>query len=85
MKLKAYLILLTGAIVVLLWELGDRLPPFLSYLLLPGSFVTVLINGNLHDRVMPGFVILVILLNWIFYSAVVLAVLKLLDKFRTSK
>jgi hypothetical protein len=81
-KFRFYAVLFACSIVTLLWIFGDRLPPLAQDLFFPGAFVTVLINGSLHDRIIPGYFALVALFNCLFYSALVLLGIWLVEKFR---
>ena len=85
MKLKIYSILLVCLVVTLLFVFGDHLPQALTSILFPGAFLTVLINGSLHDRMMPGYMFLEILFNCIFYSALVLSGITIFEKYRASR
>lgn len=85
MKLKIYSILLVCLVVTLLFALSDHLPEALANLLFPGAFVAVLINGSLHDRIMPGYMLLEILFNCIFYSALVVSGITIFEKYRASR
>lgn len=84
-----YAVLIVSSIVVLLCVFGARLPSWAhdlaSYLLFPGVFVAVvMINGSLHDRVIPGLLFLSILFDCILYSALALIGIWLVGKLRKS-
>jgi hypothetical protein len=84
MKLRIYSILLTNAIVVVLFESADHLPEFFKNLLVPGFFAALMINGSLHDHIMPGYSALGIFFNCVFYSALVFLGITLFQKLRNS-
>lgn len=77
MKLKVYSVVIGGVIVGGLFAFGDHLPDFARNLLVPGLILGLLINGSLHDRVMP-YLIFGFLFNWIFYSAVTYLIVRFL-------
>lgn len=85
MKLKIYSILLVCLVVALVFALGDHLPQVLTDMLFPGAVVAVLINGSLHDRIMPGYLLLVVLFNCIFYSVLVVLGITIFKRYRTSR
>jgi hypothetical protein len=68
-KLKVYSAVIGSVIVGGLFAFGDHLPDFAQNLLIPGFILGLLINGSLHDRMMP-YLIFGFLFNWILYSAV---------------
>ena len=83
--MKIYSVLLTCAIVVLLFASADRLPESFKNFFMPGFFVVVMINGSLHDRIIPGYLILGVFFNCIFYSALALFGIWLFEKLRKSR
>jgi hypothetical protein len=76
--------LLTSGLVVLLFASADKLPAVVRNLLIPGFFVALLINGSLHDRVMPGYAALGVAFNCAFYSTLVLTGIELFKRLRKS-
>lgn len=85
MKLKIYSILLVCSVVALLFAFGDRVPQVLTSILFPGAFVAVLINGSLHDRIMPGYLLMVVAFNCIFYSVLVIFGITIFKRYRASR
>jgi hypothetical protein len=83
-KLKTYSVLVGCAMVGALFALGDHLPDFARNMLVPGFFLGLLINGSLHDRVMP-YLIFGLLFNCILYSAIVYCVIRFVEKHRMTR
>jgi hypothetical protein len=79
-RCPVYVAASTCMLVIALSLLGDRLPTALSYVLLPGNFLALIINGSLHDRMMPGFLIIAIMFNCTLYSLVAFLATKRLWK-----
>jgi hypothetical protein len=77
-----YVMGVTCGLIILLFQLYDRLPTALNSVLIdvlsPGFFFTLLINGSLHDRVIPGYVAIAGAFDCILYSLLALGVSKLL-------
>jgi hypothetical protein len=81
MRLRIYAVALTSVIVLLVYFLFNSSQAWAA-LAMPGFFVAVLINGSLHDRLIPGFLAIGVFFNCVFYSAVVLFAIWLFDKTR---
>ena len=70
----------TCVLVIILFLASDHVPTVLGYLLFPGSFFAILINGSLHDRIMTGYMAVAVAFDCVLYSAVALGVSKLFRK-----
>lgn len=84
MKVKIYSALVGCTIVAVLSVLGDYLPEFARNMLVPGFFLGLLVNGSLHDRVMP-YLIFGFLFNCILYSVIVYCVIRFVEKRRIAR
>jgi hypothetical protein len=82
-----FVVVMTCTVIILLFLLYDHLPLALNSMLgdalLPGFFFAILINGSLHDRIIPGYVAIAATFDCIFYSALALGVVKLLSLRKT--
>jgi len=78
-----YVVGVTCGLIIFLFLLYDHLPTALNSVLTdvlsPGFFPTLLINGSLHDRVIPGYVAIAAAFDCIFYSLLALGLSKLLS------
>jgi hypothetical protein len=83
-KVKTFSLLVGCAMVGALFALGDHLPHFARNLLVPGLLLGLMVNGSLHDRVMP-YLIFGFLFNCVFYSAIVYCLVRFVQKRRMTR
>jgi len=83
MKARAYGIAAVSLTMLLLFVNQNRLPSYLMGVLVPGFFVSAILNGSLHDHIMRGYVLVAFLADCLLYSLVVLIGLKLIAKMRS--
>ena len=81
-KAQAYGIVAIFIGMVLLFVNQNRLPSFLTDVLVPGYFVVAILNGSLHDHIMRGYILVAVLVDCLLYSMLVLIGLRLIAKRR---
>jgi hypothetical protein len=80
---KLNTVFISSGVVLALFFLADRLPEFCEHILLPGFLVAAVLNGSFHDRMIPGYLLIGVVANCIFYSGLALVGAELVTRYKS--